>query len=83
MKNWGGHFTPELGGHFELESGGHFKLELGGQYHWNLQQEKKAELTLKELPMILRFKEHARMVLNLEELVKPVRFYEQQCAPYF
>ena len=36
MKNWGGHFTPELGGHFELESGGHFKLELGGQYHWNL-----------------------------------------------
>ena len=37
MKNWGGHFTPELGGHFELESGGHFKLELGGQYHWNLQ----------------------------------------------
>ena len=28
MKNWGGHFTPELGGHFELE--------LGGQYHWNL-----------------------------------------------
>jgi hypothetical protein len=37
MKNWGGHFTPELGGHFELESGGHFKLELGGQYHWNMQ----------------------------------------------
>ena len=45
MKNWGGHFTPELGGHFELESGGQFKLELGGQfklelggqYHWNLQ----------------------------------------------
>ena len=37
MKNWGGHFTPELGGHFKLESGGHFKLELGGQYHWNLQ----------------------------------------------
>ena len=36
MKNWGGHFTPELGGHFELESGGHFKLELGGQYDWNL-----------------------------------------------
>ena len=36
MKNWGGHFTPELGGHFELESGGHFKLELGGQYHWNM-----------------------------------------------
>lgn len=37
MKNWGGHFTPELGGHFELESGGHFKLELGGQYHRNMQ----------------------------------------------
>ena len=37
MKNWGGHFTPELGGHFELESGGHFKLELGGQYHQNMQ----------------------------------------------
>ena len=36
MKNWGGHFTPELGGHFELESGGHFKLELGGQYHRNM-----------------------------------------------
>ena len=36
MKNWDGHFTPELGGHFELESGGHFKLELGGQYNWNL-----------------------------------------------
>ena len=29
MKNWGGHFTPELGGHF--------KLELGGQYHRNMQ----------------------------------------------
>ena len=41
MKNWGGHFTPELGGHFELESGGHFKLELGGQYHWNLQKRGK------------------------------------------
>ena len=38
MKNWGGHFTPELGGHFELESGGHFKLELGGQYHRNMHQ---------------------------------------------
>jgi hypothetical protein len=38
MKNWGGHFTPELGGHFELESGGHFKLELGGQYHQNMLQ---------------------------------------------
>ena len=37
MKNWGGHFTPELGGHFELESGAHFKLELGGQYHRNMQ----------------------------------------------
>ena len=37
MKNWGGHFTPELGGQFELESGGHFKLELGGQYHRNMQ----------------------------------------------
>jgi hypothetical protein len=37
MKNWGGHFTPELGGHFKLESGGHFKLELGGQYHRNMQ----------------------------------------------
>ena len=36
MKNWGGHFTPELGGQFELESGGHFKLELGGQYHRNM-----------------------------------------------
>jgi len=36
MKNWGGHFTPELGGHFELESGAHFKLELGGQYHRNM-----------------------------------------------
>ena len=36
MKNWDGHFTPELGGHFELESGGHFKLELGGQYHRNM-----------------------------------------------
>jgi hypothetical protein len=31
MKNWGGHFTPELGGHF--------KLELGGQYHRNMQTE--------------------------------------------
>ena len=39
MKNWGGHFTPELGGHFELESGGHFKLELGGQYHRNMHSE--------------------------------------------
>ena len=39
MKNWGGHFTPELGGQFELESGGHFKLELGGQYHRNMQQD--------------------------------------------
>lgn len=39
MKNWGGHFTPELGGQFELESGGHFKLELGGQYHRNMQIE--------------------------------------------
>ena len=29
MKNWGGHFTPELGAHF--------KLELGGQYHRNMQ----------------------------------------------
>ena len=38
MKNWGGHFTPELGGQFELESGGHFKLELGGQYHRNMQR---------------------------------------------
>jgi hypothetical protein len=28
MKNWGGHFTPELGGQF--------KLELGGQYHRNM-----------------------------------------------
>ena len=37
MKNWGGHFTPELGGQFELESGGHFKLELGSQYHRNMQ----------------------------------------------
>ena len=36
MKNWGGHFTPELGGQFKLESGGHFKLELGGQYHRNI-----------------------------------------------
>ena len=36
MKNWGGHFTPELGGQFELESGAHFKLELGGQYHRNM-----------------------------------------------
>ena len=36
MKNWGGHFTPELGGQFELESGGHFKLELGGQYYRNM-----------------------------------------------
>ena len=36
MKNWGGHFTPELGGHFELESGGHFKLELGCQYICNM-----------------------------------------------
>jgi hypothetical protein len=42
MKNWGGHFTPELGGHFELESGGHFKLELGGQYHRNMQSIPKA-----------------------------------------
>jgi len=41
MKNWGGHFTPELGGHFELESGGHFKLELGGQYHRNMQFSKQ------------------------------------------
>jgi hypothetical protein len=41
MKNWGGHFTPELGGHFELESGGHFKLELGGQYHRNMQETKE------------------------------------------
>ena len=41
MKNWGGHFTPELGGQFELESGGHFKLELGGQYHRNMQYDKK------------------------------------------
>jgi hypothetical protein len=44
MKNWGGHFTPELGGHFELESGGHFKLELGGQYHWNMQHNERVEL---------------------------------------
>ena len=41
MKNWGGHFTPELGGQFELESGGHFKLELGGQYHRNMQSNKE------------------------------------------
>ena len=41
MKNWGGHFTPELGGQFELESGGHFKLELGGQYHRNMQYSSK------------------------------------------
>jgi hypothetical protein len=40
MKNWGGHFTPELGGQFELESGGHFKLELGGQYHRNMHNRK-------------------------------------------
>ena len=43
MKNWGGHFTPELGGQFELESGGHFKLELGGQYHRNMQFNRKYE----------------------------------------
>ena len=41
MKNWGGHFTPELGGHFELESGAHFKLELGGQYHRNMHSQSK------------------------------------------
>ena len=41
MKNWGGHFTPELGGQFELESGGHFKLELGGQYHRNMHISRK------------------------------------------
>jgi hypothetical protein len=46
MKNWGGHFTPELGGHFELESGGHFKLELGGQYHWNMHYSNPKGITL-------------------------------------
>ena len=46
MKNWGGHFTPELGGHFELESGAHFKLELGGQYHRNMHCEPSALLSL-------------------------------------
>jgi hypothetical protein len=44
MKNWGGHFTPELGGHFELESGAHFKLELGGQYHRNMQKSPNLEI---------------------------------------
>ena len=49
MKNWGGHFTPELGGHFELESGAHFKLELGGQYHRNMQKEPIAKFIDKSI----------------------------------
>ena len=46
MKNWGGHFTPELGGQFELESGGHFKLELGGQYHRNMHELQESQLKI-------------------------------------